>query len=405
MAADTLLAEAQDLQSEAVKLRRTLHEHPELGLDLPFTQERVLEALEGLPLTVSTGDSTTSVVATLDGARPGPTIILRGDMDALPMHEDTGLDFVSQHDDTMHACGHDLHTTMLVTAAKLLSSRQADLAGSVRFMFQPGEEGHHGAQYMLDEGLLDVAPDRPVTGAFAIHVFSVLPAGLIALRGGAQMASADQFLVTIHGRGGHAFGTPQRPRSHPHRVRDRAGSPGVLHADARRLRPRGDHRRAHLGRDHLQRHPRGRRDPGHQRAVSARTRQQLRDGLQRVADGIAAAHGTTATVELDPGYPVTVNDDGFAGFVLDVATDLVGDKAVARMPNPVMGSEDFSYVLERVPGAMAFLGAAPKGIDPWTAPPNHSNRVAFDEDVMARGSALYAAVALGHLDAPATTGA
>ena len=232
MAADTLLAEAQDLQPEAVRLRRTLHEHPELGLDLPFTQERVLEALDGLPLTVTTGDSTTSVVATLDGARPGPTIILRGDMDALPMHEDTGLDFASQRDDTMHACGHDLHTTMLVTAAKLLSSRQADLAGSVRFMFQPGEEGHHGAQYMLDEGLLDVSPERPVTGAFAIHVFSVLPAGLIALRGGAQMASADQFLVTVHGKGGHAS-APHNALDPDPRSRARSCRPSRCSAPAR----------------------------------------------------------------------------------------------------------------------------------------------------------------------------
>ena len=403
MAADTLLAEAQDLQPEAVRLRRTLHEHPELGLDLPFTQERVLEALDGLPLTVTTGDSTTSVVATLDGARPGPTIILRGDMDALPMHEDTGLDFASQLDDAMHACGHDLHTTMLVTAAKLLSSRQADLAGSVRFMFQPGEEGHHGAQYMLDEGLLDVSPERPVTGAFAIHVFSVLPAGLIALRGGAQMASADQFLVTVHGKGGHA--------SAPHNALDpipiACEIVQALQVFCTRTLDAFDPGVITVGRisagTTFNVIPEAAEIQGTMRAVSARTRQQLRDGLQRVADGIAAAHGTTATVELDPGYPVTVNDDGFAGFVLDVATDLVGDKAVARMPNPVMGSEDFSYVLERVPGAMAFLGAAPKGIDPWTAPPNHSNRVAFDEDVMARGSALYAAVALGHLGAPATT--
>ena len=238
MAADTLLAEAQDLQPEAVRLRRTLHEHPELGLDLPFTQERVLEALDGLPLTVTTGDSTTSVVATLDGARPGPTIILRGDMDALPMHEDTGLDFVSQHDDTMHACGHDLHTTMLVTAAKLLSSRQADLAGSVRFMFQPGEEGHHGAQYMLDEGLLDVSPET------SRHRRLRHPC-LLGAAGRAHRAPrrrADGLRRPVPGdgprQGWPRLGTPQRPRSHPHRVRDRAGPPGVLHPHARRLRPR-----------------------------------------------------------------------------------------------------------------------------------------------------------------------
>jgi hippurate hydrolase len=183
MAIDTLLAEAGDFQDEAVRFRRTLHEHPELGLELPFTQERVLEAIDGLGLDVQVGETTTSVVATLDGAHPGPTILLRGDMDALPMPEDTGLDFSSRVEGAMHACGHDLHTTMLVGAARLLAARRSELAGSVRFMFQPGEEGHHGARYMLDEGLLDADPDRPVTGAFALHVFSVLPAGVVALKG------------------------------------------------------------------------------------------------------------------------------------------------------------------------------------------------------------------------------
>jgi hippurate hydrolase len=397
MAIDTLLDEAQDLQSEAVRLRRTLHAHPEVGLDLPFTQARVLEELDGLPLSIETGTSTTSVVATLEGASPGPTILLRGDMDALPMHEDTGLDFGSTIDETMHACGHDLHTTMLVNAARLLAARREDLAGSVRFMFQPGEEGHHGARYMLDEGLLDAPDDRPITGAFALHVFSVLPAGLIALKGGAQMASADQFRIIVHGKGGHA--------SSPHHALDPVPiaceivqalqlfvtrkidvfDPGLITVA-----------RISAGTT-FNVIPEEAELYGTMRAVSDRTRMKLRDGLARVAEGIAAAHDTTATVELDPGYPVTVNDDAYAGFVHAVAFDLLGDGSVVKMPNPVLGAEDFSYVLERVPGAMAFLGAAPKGVDPWTAPPNHSNRVEFDEDVMARGSALYAAVALRHL--------
>jgi hippurate hydrolase len=403
MVVDTLLAEASDLQAEAVRLRRTLHEHPEVGLDLPVTQERVLEALDGLPLEVATGQSTTSVIATLDGAHPGPTILLRGDMDALPMPEDTGLDYASRTAGAMHACGHDLHTSMLVGAARLLAARQADLAGSVRFMFQPGEEGHHGARVMLDEGLLDAPADRPLTGAFAIHVFSVMPSGLIALRAGPQMASADQFIIRVHGQGGHA--------SAPHNALDPipiaceivqalqifctrsldAFDPGVITVG-----------RISAGTT-FNVIPEVAELQGTMRAVSARTRQQLRDALQRVADGIAAAHGTTATVELDPGYPVTVNDRDFAGFVLGVATELVGGDAVVEMPNPVMGSEDFSYVLERVPGAMAFLGASPKGVDHWKAPPNHSNRVEFDEDVMARGTALYAAVALRHLAAAAAS--
>jgi hippurate hydrolase len=403
MAIDTLLAEADDLQGEAVSFRRTLHEHPELGLELPFTQERVLEAIDGLDLDVRVGDTTTSVVATLDGARPGPTILLRGDMDALPMPEDTGLDFSSRVEGTMHACGHDLHTTMLVGAARLLAARRAELAGSVRFMFQPGEEGHHGARYMLEEGLLDAAPDRPVTGAFALHVFSVLPAGVVALRGGSQMASADQFLITVNGHGGHA--------SAPFQALDPVPIACEIVTALQTFVTRGldvfDPGVITVGRimagTTFNVIPETAELYGTMRAVSERTRMKLRDGMRRVAEGIAAAHGTTANVELDPGYPVTVNDREFAGFVHDVAVDLIGREAVLKMPHPVMGSEDFSYVLQRVPGAMAFLGAAPPGVEAGRAEPNHSNRVMFDEQVMARGTALYAAVALRHL-AGAETG-
>jgi amidohydrolase len=321
-------------------------------------------------------------------------------MDALPLPEDTGLDYASRRPGCMHACGHDLHTTMLVNAARLLAAHRDELAGSVRFMFQPGEEGHHGARYMLEEGVLDTPPDRPVTGAFAIHVFSVLPAGIVALRGGAQMASADQFRIVVQGKGGHA--------SAPHNALDpipiACEIVQALQVFCTRSLDVFDPGVITVGQitagTTFNVIPEVAELYGTMRAVSARTRQQLRDGMRRVAENIAAAHGTTAHVELEPGYPVTVNDTTFASFVHDVAEDLLGSEAVHRMPNPVMGAEDFSYVLERVPGTMAFLGAAPPGVDPWQAAPNHSNRVEFDEAVMARGTALYAAVALRHL-APA----
>jgi len=198
----TLLDEAQDLLPDAVRLRRRLHERPEVGLDLPFTQEQVLSALDGLPVTVTTGQSTSSVVATLDGGKPGPTILLRGDMDALPMHEDTGLTFTSHVDETMHACGHDTHVAMLAGAARLLADRRAELSGRVVFMFQPGEEGHHGARYMLEEDLLEVGPQAdgsasPVSGAFALHISSMFPSGTINLRGGTLMASSDVVRIVL----------------------------------------------------------------------------------------------------------------------------------------------------------------------------------------------------------------
>src|SRR5215471_18525679 len=163
-----ILADAKSILDDTIQLRRRIHRHPEVGLSVPRTQATVLEALDGLGLDVKTGQRTTSVVARLRGARPGPTILLRADMDALPMPEETGLPFASEVEGTMHACGHDAHTAMLVGAARLLSRLRESLAGSVLFMFQPGEEGYHGARIMIEEGLL--AGLEAPSGAFALHV-------------------------------------------------------------------------------------------------------------------------------------------------------------------------------------------------------------------------------------------
>src|SRR5690349_7913638 len=184
-----IAAEAKAMADEVVELRRRIHRHPEIGLTLPRTQRVVLDALDGLGLETRTGQRTTSVVARLTGAKPGPTILLRADMDALPLREATGLPFASEVDGAMHACGHDAHVAMLVGAARMLAARRADLSGSVVFMFQPGEEGYHGARVMLEEGLLDGA--AAPTGAFAIHVTHREPAGVITTRPGPMLASGD----------------------------------------------------------------------------------------------------------------------------------------------------------------------------------------------------------------------
>jgi len=176
-----LLAEASELLPDAIVLRRQIHAEPELGLQLPMTQTKILGALADLDLSIELGDSVSSVVATLTGAAEGPTILLRGDMDALPMPEDSGEPFASKHDGMMHACGHDSHVAMLASAARLLHDRRSELRGNVKFLFQPGEEGFHGARYCLDEGLLD---NPKVDAAFALHVFPNLPAGALATRAG-----------------------------------------------------------------------------------------------------------------------------------------------------------------------------------------------------------------------------
>ena len=202
-AADLLSAAYADADA-TIEFRRRLHRFPEIGLQLPRTQAAVLEALSGLPVEVSTGTTTSSVVGVLRGGRPGPTYLLRADMDALPVQEATGLPFASEVPGAMHACGHDTHVAMLLGAARLLAERRDELAGQVVFMLQPGEEGHHGARYMLDEGLLDVVPEAPVSGAFALHISSTFTSGTINVRPGPMMAAADQWRMVVRGRGGHA---------------------------------------------------------------------------------------------------------------------------------------------------------------------------------------------------------
>ena len=392
-----ILEQANDVFDDMVELRRDLHKWPEVSNHLPRTRERVLQSLEGLPLDITLHQNTSGIAAMLTGGKPGPTVLLRADMDALPMPEDTDVDFRSKVDNVMHACGHDTHTAMLMGAAKILSARKADIPGRVLFMFQPGEEGHNGASEMLAEGLLDVGPESPVTGAFAIHAASNIPGGFLGLKGGTMMASSDSMTITVKGRGGHG--------SAPHFTLDPVPvaceivqalqtlvtrridvfDPGVITVT-----------QIHTGTTSNV-IPETAMINGTMRAVSERTRSLIHDGIRRVAEGIAAAHGMEAEVDLHIGYDVTVNDTDYAHFAADVATAISGDRNVRIMDNPVMGAEDFSYVLNRVQGAMMFLGLMPEGMDIMKAAPNHSNRAMYEENYMRRGAAVYSSIALRHL--------
>ena len=393
---------AAEYLDRATALRRRLHEWPEIGNHLPRTRDEVLADIQDLPLDVTLHESTSGVTALLEGTRPGPTILLRGDMDALPMPEDTGLDFASRIDGCMHACGHDTHTAMLSTAARVLSERRDEIAGRVMFMFQPGEEGHHGAKHMLDEGLLDVpamhdGSESPVTGAFAIHMTSALPTGWVSTRPGAVMASADVLRVTITGKGGHA--------SEPYRAIDPVpvACEIVTALNTMITRSIDPFDPAVLTVARLVAGTTNNVIPetalieGTIRAVSERTRSKVHDGVKRVAEGVAAAHGCGAEAVIEYGYPVTTNNDRFADFSLGMAREVAGPKATVELPHPVMGAEDFSYVLNEVPGAMVFLGGTPHGSNLSKAAPNHSNRVFFEESAMTTGIALYASTALRKL--------
>ena len=384
-----VLDDAKSVLDDTIQLRRRIHRHPEIGLALPRTQAAVLEALDGLGLEVRTGLRTTSVVARLTGGRPGPTLLLRADMDALPLREDTGLPFASEVEGAMHACGHDAHVAMLVGAARVLARRRATLAGSIVLMFQPGEEGYHGARVMLEEGLLDGG--APPTGAFALHVTHRQAAGVIAARPGPAMASGDTIQIVVRGKGGHA--------SAPHDCLDPIPVACEMVQAFQTLVTRGvsvfdpavltiAKIEAGTTRNVI---PETASLLGTVRTVSERTRERMLDGIRRVAEGVAAAHAADVSVDLIRGYPVTVNDADFAGFVLETARELLGAEQTHEMRHPVMGSEDFSYVLQRVPGAMANLGTRP---DSGPAFPNHSNRMLVNESALAHGIAMHVAVAL-----------
>jgi hippurate hydrolase len=387
-----LLAEAGAALDAAVALRRRIHRCPETGLDLPITQGLILDELDGLGLELATGAATTSVVAVLQGERPGPTTLLRADMDALEMPEDTGLDFASAADGKMHACGHDAHVAMLVGASRILARRRAELRGRVLFMFQPGEEGHGGARVMLDEGLLHA--HGSVDRAFAIHITPMIPSGVVACRPGPLLASCDEFRIVVTGRGGHA--------SMPHDACDPVPVAceivTALQAMVTRVVPAFDPvvvtvTRIQAG-TAFNVIPETVTCEGTIRSVSDQSRDLTVNGLRQVAEHVAAAHGCQTRVQLmdDRHYPVTVNDPAAAGRTHAVAAGLIGADHVIRLPTPAMGAEDWSYVLQQVPGSMAFLGAGPPGVK--HPAPNHSNRMVIDEPAMVTGMALHAAMAL-----------
>ena len=388
--------EAAELAGEIAELRHAIHRQPEIGLDLPKTQRKVLDALDGLPLEISTGQGLSSVTAVLRG-RSGPAVLLRGDMDALPLAEETGLPYASAVSGAMHACGHDLHTAMLAGAARLLCARQAGLPGTVIFMFQPGEEGFAGARHMIAEGVLDAAGERPVA-AYALHVTSnKLPCGVFSTRPGPMLAAADQIKVTVHGRGGHA--------SQPHRAADPIPAAAEMVTALQTLVTRRfdvfDPIVITVGSFHAGTTdnviPDQARFLATARSYSASSRAALADLVPRLLKGIALSHGLTADVEYAAEYPVTVNDASEAAFAVQTIADAFGPGRGETAQFPITGAEDFSFVLEEVPGAFVMLGAVPPGRDPEAAPTNHSAVAVFDDAALAEGTALYAELALRRL--------
>ncbi|WP_353953215.1 M20 family metallopeptidase [Knoellia sp. S7-12] len=390
---------AQSFGPDLIALRHDLHRNPELGNDLPRTQRAVLEALDGLDLEITLGQSLSSVVAVLRGrggsgdAGERPVVLLRGDMDGLPVTETTGLDFASEREGLMHACGHDLHVAGLVGAARILHDLRDELAGDVVFMFQPGEEGPGGAEPMLREGLLGVA-GRRVDAAYAIHVYAAEhPRGVWFGRPGPQMAAADEVLITVQGKGGH--GSQPQYALDPVPVaceivlalqtmvtrRFDAFDPIVVtvgrisSGTVNNVIPDTAEIEATL------------------RTFSPEHREKAHAEIRNVAEHVAAAHRLSVTVDIGGGYPVTVNDPNEFGFAQATVVDLFGQERWADMITPEAGAEDMSFVLEEVPGAYLNVGACVSD-DHTTVDDNHSPRAAYDDSVIPDLAALLAELAL-----------
>ncbi|MFJ8128245.1 M20 metallopeptidase family protein [Streptomyces hydrogenans] len=380
-----------------IPLRHDLHRAPELGLDLPLTQRRVLDALAGLPLEITLGERLSSVTAVLRGGRPGPAVLLRGDMDALPVQEDTGVPYASELPGRMHACGHDLHTAGLVGAARLLAARRDELPGDVVFMFQPGEEGMGGAGLMIEEGVLDAAGDR-VVAAYALHVTStLLPTGYAAVRPGPMLAASDSVTVTVRGAGGHG--------SSPHSAKDPVPALCAIVTALQTMVTRSvdvfDPAVVTVGSLHAG--SAGNVIPetavleATVRSFSTATQAAVRAGVERTVHGIAAAHGVEADLDYRENYPVTENDPAEAAFALRTARGLLGADHAFEAPRPLTGSEDFSLVLREVPGAYLGIGACPPDRDPATAPMNHAPQAVFDDRAVLDAAVLLAELAARRL--------
>lgn len=393
----SFLTEASEIQGDLASIRRHFHQEPEIGLDLPKTQAKILAALDGLGLEVTIGKALSSVTAVLRGSKSAKTVLLRADMDALPVTELADIPFKSQIDGAMHACGHDLHVAMLIGAARLLVKNKSQLNGDVVFMFQPGEEGFDGAGHMIKEGVL-TASGRKADATYGIHVMaSSIPKGSFTTKPGTMMASSDELHVTVVGMGGHG--------SQPHTAKDpipvAAEMVSALQLMITRSFDAFDPVVITVGQFHAGTKaniiPDSAEFQATIRTFSAENRTRIQFEAVRLCKSIAEGYGLKAEVRVVEQYPVTVNNDAHAQFVGKVASDLFGHEGFLEMPHPIAGAEDYSRVLEQVPGSYVFLGAS---VDQefMKSEVNHSPRAMFDDAVLYRGTALLSELAVRSLN-------
>jgi len=394
-----LADEAAGYQSVLSEIRKDLHQIPEFGINLPQTRERVLASIHGLG-EIHLSERQSSIVLHIKGALPGPTVLLRADMDALAVTEATGLDFASTNG-YMHACGHDLHMAIGIGAAHLIATHKDKLKGDVIIWFQPGEEGHGGADIMLEENLHMITGSKPIA-AYGIHVTSSWqPPFTFGGKSGALMASASDMLVTFKGRGGHG--------SSPWMAKDpisamteaitalqtmvtkrfNAFDPVVVNVGWINA---GDTHTTNVI-------PETASFGATIRTFSPGNLAKVQEYAGELLDGIAKAFGVEVSYDIGA-HPteVVMNDEAATERVRKVVKATFGEDRWIEWPHPIAGAEDFGSIVREIPGAFIFLGASPDKQDWMTAAPNHSNYATFDEGVLPDGAALLAGLAFEALE-------
>lgn len=385
------------LQNELVAMRRELHQIPELGGDLPKTKAYVVKKLEeyGIPYVENRTDS--GLVATIEGGRPGKTLALRADMDALPIKEANDVDYKSTHDGCMHACGHDTHMTMLLGAAKVLSENKEKIPGTVKLFFQTDEEGSMGAQRLIEEGHL-----KDVDGIFGTHIGTIIskeiPAGTVICTPGCCMASFDKFIIRVKGNGCHGS-TPEKGID-PINIAAHIviNLQEVIAREIAAVKPAV----LTIGRFEAgftyNVIPSEVLIEGTIRALEEDVRQLLASRIEEIAKATAATFRGEAECEMVWGAPPVINDAEMAKLAADCARDVVGeDMVIDHVDAPNMGGEDFAYYLNEIPGAFLFLSSS--NAEKHTDVPHHNPKFNVDEDVFWIGSAVFVRIVEKYLGA------
>jgi len=380
------------LTETVIRLRRDFHQHPELGFEEKRTSSVIAEYLKGLGLEVATGIAGTGVVGLLHGASPGKTVMLRADMDALPIQELNETDYRSVTPGVMHACGHDGHMAILLGTAKLLSSFRDSFKGQVKFVFQPAEENLGGAKLMIEQ---DVLKDPDVDAAFGLHLISLLPYGYIGCCKGAFMASIDIFTIRLLGRAGHCA----MPGGSVDAISMGAEVVLNLQDHIKKSLPDGCQFIVNIGTFHGGTAPNIVTDKveltGTVRVLDENIRTSIRGIMEVYLRDTTASKGGGFEIDYAQGYPVTVNDDDMTDLVMRIAAGVVDKSNVIQMP-PTMASEDMSFYLNEVPGCFFFLGAG--STDPALNQPHHNPCFCIDERALEVGLKMLAAIAIEYLE-------